>query len=249
MKNLVTILLFILFVNTNASDLDGVNFNLKTGEENNKVILTIENKTAKALVCSGVKISAELEDYETYTDIGSVNTVINDTYIAGEWEKRDFEKSFFEESTANYTRRGQVIIVKNLAVDTTNLKCREANFLDYCRMSNLNEFEKHALAALGKSYDRSSCYSVYRKIKRKRSLDLSDTDIADFRFLQFFPKVKEANLTNTYQDRSLYLNINKEIKIIGDETRPTLMDYIGFDEFQTYIMEENRNITKNFKYE
>lgn len=169
----------------------------------------IANSTKKyGLVCSNVKLKIEMENPKTYMSVGEFEQRVDDIFLYPKKDQRNFVKTVAEDRLQLVNSQSEDgIIIRKVSVDQSKMKCFRATFSQYCRLAQKDLAEEFSLAQLGQKLKRSNCRTLAYKLNDtflgiKKKLNLNDTYIMDFRFLNYLGKIRSVYVNNTYKDRS-----------------------------------------------
>jgi len=257
LQNILFIILCLFVKSTTASEFtlgqkaDGSMRRLLPIVSKNHDYITLEgeNFINEATVCRDIQLVAKIQNYRFRQPMGQVNEFVGSIYFYPVSQGRAFKNDYLKDVLLklNSNSEDKIIIddeVGNINLDSSN--CARATFVDYCKFAQKDGFEKLSLAILGERYGASNCNDLYVRIKKKKTLDVSHSDMIDFRWALLLPRLKKLDVVSTFSDRSKMLTTSN-IKLVGDEYRTT-SSATSLEEHLNYISPFNSIILENFKF-
>ena len=255
MKNILLFILTVSSLTVFGKVSDQASFTAVISEQRDSIKLITESKNSYPLVCSGVKLIVQLENPRLYMHAGEFNEVINKVFLYPKSQNRiTVQKEFSEKLSLINSESVDKIIIKSLDLDTSKIKCHRATFYQYCTNSNLDDFEKYSITELGRVFRKTNCKSLSFKMNKKKlgfkkTINLNDTNIMDFRFLEYLTSVKSIYVNNTFKDKSGVLDYRVKSGLVRASILSTQRELpLSPNELKSYISEEETLDIQNFDF-
>lgn len=207
------------------------------------------------LICSNIELKVQLENPRLYMQAGEFIERIDNVFFYPKEEERVYSKTYGKKRLSLINEQSEdEIIIKSVSLNLGSMRCYRANFSQYCKYAQKDEFEKFSLTQVGKKLNSLNCESLSYKLNdtflgMRKILNLNDTSIMDFRFLSYLNSIRSVYVNNTFKDRSGTLERkikNGELKISILETQRDFP--ASRDELSSYVEEEEISLSRNFTF-
>ena len=199
-------------------------------------------------MCKDVTISSELENPRTYLQSGEVVRKVSAFFVYPLFDQRIFKMSLFKNDLERINEESQeIIIIKNVTIDISEMICKKARFVDYCKLAQKDNWEKFSITQLGKSLGRKGCGALAKKVNRVWWPNLSNSNISDFRFLRYFSNMRKVKVFNTFEDRLRVLE-RLHVRVIGLESQRNVEDELLFKHFFDLQSKSDQNYYLKFLF-